>query len=282
MKKDKPKGPTSGAKPRPSATLDLSKKEVVDVREAIANQRGLFVATPVHSEVSLHFMKSCLDLQKECLLNQTNITFQLMKSSLVTQGRNLCVASFLDSNADAMVFIDADISFSVRSIYRLFSCPYEVSLIAYPMKTIDPTKYRHDDNKRPSDHPDTKGFIFPVELPDLNKINMEKGFIEVQKGPTGCMMIKRTAIEKMVKAYPELYIKQKTMINAKLVDKPNYYNFFDTYWDAKEKTYLGEDFYFCKLRKKIGGQIWCLADEEIAHVGEKLYKGKLIQEFVKK
>ncbi len=96
------------------------------------------------------------------------------------------------------------------------------------------------------------------------------------------MMIKRTAIEKMVKAYPELYIKQKTMINAKLVDKPNYYNFFDTYWDAKEKTYLGEDFYFCKLWKKIGGQIWCLADEEIAHVGEKLYKGKLIQEFVKK
>ena len=65
-------------------------------------------------------MKSCLDLQKECLLNNTNISFQLMKSSLVTQGRNLCVSAFLESNADHFLFIDSDISFSVRSIYRLF------------------------------------------------------------------------------------------------------------------------------------------------------------------
>ena len=128
--------------------------------EALAKSKGLFVATPVHSEVCLHYMKSCLDLQKECLLNSTSITFQLMKSSLVTQGRNLCVAAFLSSTADQMCFIDEDISFSVLSIYRLYDCPYEVSLVPYPMKTVDANKFRQDDVKRPSDHPDTKGYIF--------------------------------------------------------------------------------------------------------------------------
>ena len=146
---------------------------------ALKKSAGLFIATPVHSEVCLHYMKSCLDLQKECLLNNTNITFQLMKSSLVTQGRNLCVAAFLSSGSAQMCFIDADISFSVRAIYRLFESPYEVSLVPYPMKTVDANKFRNDDVKRPSDHPDTKGYIFPVELPNMNEVNMRAGFVEI-------------------------------------------------------------------------------------------------------
>ena len=249
--------------------------------KALKESKGLFVATPVHSEVCLHYMKSCLDLQKECLLNSTSITFQLMKSSLVTQGRNLCVAAFLSSTADQMCFIDADISFSVRSIYRMYECPYEVSLVPYPMKTVDANKFRQDDVKRPSDHPDTKGYMFPVELTNMDAINMHNGFVEIKKGPTGCMMIKRSAFDKLIKAYPDLTVKQTTMINGKMVERPNYYNFFDTYYSKETKLYLGEDFNFCKLWTDIGEKIYALADEEISHVGEKMYSGKLLQELTK-
>ena len=43
------------------------------------------------------------------------------------------------------------------------------------MKTVDANKFRKDDVKRPSDHPDTKGYIFPVELPNMNDgINMQQ------------------------------------------------------------------------------------------------------------
>jgi hypothetical protein len=257
------------------------KKAKEEKLEKIKKSKALFVGTPVHSEVSLHFMKSCLDLQKECLLNNTNISFQLMKSSLVTQGRNLCVSAFLESNADHFLFIDSDISFSVRSIYRLFQSPYEVTFVAYPMKTIDADKFKADEEKRPDDAPNTKGLIFPVELMNTANIDMKDGFIEVEKGPTGCMMIKRSAFEKLIKAHPELKIKQQTYINGKAVDRPNYYNFFDTYFDPVNKTYSGEDFYFCKIWKELGEKIYCIADEEIGHVGEHIYAGKLIQEFVK-
>ena len=110
---------------------------------------------------------------------------------------------------------------------------------------------------------------------------MHNGFTEIKKGPTGCMMIKRSAFEKMMKAYPDLTVLQKTLVNGKMVDRPNYYNFFDTYYNKKTKIYLGEDFNFCKLWTDIGGKIYALADEDISHVGEKMYSGKLLQELTK-
>ena len=54
------------------------KKAKEEKLEKIKKSKALFVGTPVHSEVSLHFMKSCLDLQKECLLNNIQPMFELV------------------------------------------------------------------------------------------------------------------------------------------------------------------------------------------------------------
>lgn len=245
------------------------------------NKNHLMVCTPVHSEVSIHYMKACLDLQKECILNKTKITFQLMKSSLVTQGRNLCASAFMNSDADQMLFIDSDIEFSTRSVYRLFKSPHEVSLIPYPMKQKTDAKFRKDFDTRPDDSIHSMGHLFPIEIPDINDIRPQDGFIEVSKGPTGMMMIKRSAFDKLKEHYKELVISQKTLVNGELIDRPNYYNFFDTYWSPKNKTYMGEDFYFCKLWTSIGGKIHALCDEEISHIGEYKYTGKVKDEFYK-
>ena len=245
------------------------------------NKNHLMVCTPVHSDVSIHFMRACLDLQKECILNKTKVTFQLMKSSLVTQGRNLLASSFLNSDADQMLFIDSDIEFSTRSVYRLFNCKHEISLIPYPMKQRTDNKFRQDFEARPDDDIKTMGMLFPIELPDTKNITPVDGFIEVKKGPTGMMMIKRSAFNKLIEHYKELIIKQKTMMNGELVDRPNYFNFFDTYWSPKDKTYMGEDFFFCKLWTSINQKIYALVDEEISHIGEHHYTGKVKDEFYK-
>ena len=44
---------------------------------------------------------------------------QLMKSSLVTAGRNLCVSHFLNSDFTHMLFIDSDILFYTDSIFKM-------------------------------------------------------------------------------------------------------------------------------------------------------------------
>lgn len=252
------------------------------LKQIKASGDSLFVATPVHSMCDLHYMKSCLDLQKECLLHNVNITFQIMQSSLVTQGRNLCVDAFLNTDHKQFLFIDSDIAFNPRSIFRLYDSPYDVTVIPYPMKSINKNKFDSDYKKRPDDDPRSMGLIFPVELPNNEDITIDKGFLKIKRGPTGCMMIKRHVFEKMVDAYPQLKIKQHTMINGRLEEKKFFYNFFDSWHNPEDKTYTGEDFYFCKLWTDIGGEIYALCDEYIEHLGVHSYQGRLIQELTKK
>ena len=104
--------------------------------------------------------------------------------------------------------------------------------------------------------------------------------IELSHSMTGCMMIKREALQKMIDAYPDLTIKQKTMVDGKQVDKPNLYNFFDTYYDTDTKLYYGEDFAFSRLWTKIGGKCMALITEYITHIGEYQFTGRLIDEMV--
>ena len=72
---------------------------------------SIFVATPVHSECSIHYTQALLEFQKMSLEKGVETQFCLLKSSLITQGRNLCVSAFLESNRTHMLFIDSDIYF---------------------------------------------------------------------------------------------------------------------------------------------------------------------------
>ena len=39
---------------------------------------------------------------------------------------------------------------------------------------------------------------YPMKVPDPNNINLNKGVMEVTDSPTGCMLIKKKCIEKMI------------------------------------------------------------------------------------
>ncbi len=80
---------------------------------------NIFLATPVHSDVSIHYTQSLLEFQKYCFENKIKITFQLFKSSLITQGRNLCVGSFMETGHSHLLFVDADIDFQAKSIQAM-------------------------------------------------------------------------------------------------------------------------------------------------------------------
>jgi len=239
----------------------------------------LFVGTPVHSDVSIHYFKACLEFQKECFVRKIPIMFQVMKSSLVTQGRQLCVASFLQSDCTHLLFIDSDISFSYKAIERLLAYDKDITLIPYPIKSMDSDKIKAKIKAGSELDAKLLGNQYTMSITDPTNIKMENGFIEVERGPAGCMLIKREALDKLIKEYPEFTIEQHTLIDGKLVKRPHMYNFFDTYWNPEDKTYTGEDFYFCKLAKHAGIKMYALVDEYISHHGEFTYTGRLIDEF---
>lgn len=242
---------------------------------------SIFVGTPVHSDVSIHYFKACLEFQKECFVRKIPVMFQVMKSSLVTQGRQLCVSGFMGTKATHMLFIDSDISFNYRTIERMINYDKEICLVPYPIKGLDFEKIKKRIKEGCEIDPKVLGNQYTMSVPDPNNVKVENGFIEVERGPAGCMLIKREVFEKLIKEYSEFTINQHTLIDGKLVTREHMYNFFDTYWDPKAKTYTGEDFYFCRLCKDVGIKMYALVDEYISHHGEFSYTGRLIDEFKK-
>ena len=62
--------------------------------------------------------------------------FQLFKSSLVTQGRNLCVSAFLQTKCTHLLFIDSDIAFKPHSLQHLLDADKDVISVPYPLKDM--------------------------------------------------------------------------------------------------------------------------------------------------
>ena len=248
-------------------------------------QVRLCVGTPVHSEVSIHYTQCLLEIQKEFMKKGNNVSFLMHKSSLITQGRNLTVASFLETNADYLLFLDSDIAIGTHVIEKMINADKDVICVPYPLKSIQWSKLKEKFEKgmiKTMDDMETGGCTYPVRIPDTTDINMTNGVIEITHAPAGCLLIKRSVFDELIKTYPDRKIKQKSVINGQYEEKQFYYNFFDTIHDKKTQTYMGEDFGFCKLWTGIGGKIFAVVDEYIMHVGEHQYIGRYMDEFIKR
>jgi len=244
----------------------------------------IFVATPVHSDASIHYVQSLLKFQQNCLLNNIMVSFSLMKSSLVTQGRNLCVAGMFEepNKYDYLLFIDSDIEFSFKLIMKMIQKDKDVIAYPYPLKAIDWNKLDKAKQAREVTDPQLYskfGYTWPIKLENRLNITVVDGVAEVSHAPTGCMLIKRSVFEKMMKELPELKVNQSTILNGEMVEREYYYNFFDTYHEPETKKYYGEDFGFCKRWAEVGGKCHILVDDEyITHVGEYRYTGRLLDD----
>jgi hypothetical protein len=245
----------------------------------------IMVCTPCHSEVSMHYTQAVLKFQQECIKNNILVSFTLLKSSLVTQGRNLCVADFLshEHNYEYLLFIDSDIDFQFSTIMKMIEKDKDIIACPYPMKTIDDDKIwkmlteKYEMIKSKSDVVKS-GYMYPIKVPDKNRIAMDNDIIEATHVPTGCMLIKRHVLTSMIEKHPELEIFQPTIINGKEVKKPNFYNLFDTLHDPDTKRYYGEDFGFCQRWTDMGGKVYAYVTDYITHVGEHSYCGRFLDE----
>ena len=243
----------------------------------------IFVAIPCHSEMSIHTVQSLLVLQQECIQKRIIISFSLMKSSLVQQGRNLLVSEFMNDSMkyDYLLFIDSDIDFQSKTIFKMIEKDKDIIACPYPMKTFDWDKAwnrLHKEGIDEADHLMKSGFTFPIKVHNRNEITVNDGVAEVSHAPTGCMLIKRSVIEKMMKEYPNLKIHQPTIVNGKEAFKENFYNLFDCVHDPETKEFFGEDFGFCKRWTEIDGKIYVYILDYITHVGEYQFCGRLWDE----
>jgi hypothetical protein len=223
---------------------------------------SVFFATPCYGGlVTDQFFLSIFKASQE--LVRHGITFRLTtlrNESLVTRARNILSAMFLESGATHLFFIDADIEFDPDSVIRMLAMDKDIIAAAYPKKAL-PIQYAMNFK-----------YIDPVK----KQIRVENGAVEVWDASTGFFCIKREVFEKMMLAYPDLHYKNDSNIDPKL--QKFCYAFFDTMIDKDENgdnRYLSEDYTFCRLWQRLGGEIWMDPNTRLNHVGSYTFEGDL-------
>jgi hypothetical protein len=179
-----------------------------------------------------------------CLLNEQllareigdDLQFQFLPScSHAAMGRNQLAQTFMDSDADRLVFLDADVTFESGAIIKIAHKPVDFVGGAY--------RFKMDEE------------LYPVGWLDKKELwANELGLLEVKTLPGGFLSLSRNVFEKLKAAHPEReYEHFGKMAHC-------YFQMLFT-----EGHLYGEDSYFCKEWRDIGGQVFLDPEIELTH-----------------
>jgi hypothetical protein len=221
----------------------------------------LMIATPMYGgQCTAHFAYYNIELAK--LAVQYNLTIRhefITTESLITRGRNGLANIFLDSGFTHMLFIDADISFDPKDVFKMLSHNKLIVCGGYPIKGIDWNSIETAvKNNVPADK--LQQYASPLVYNKLPGQLSRNGLIEVSEAGTGFMMIKREVYERLADKVPS-YISNQYGANAGVSIK----EFFST--SINNGVLLSEDYHFCKLWRKYGGKIFVDTTVKLHHIG---------------
>jgi len=207
----------------------------------------------------------------------------IANESLVTRARNVLLAYFLNSDYTHLLFIDADIEFQTEDVLKLYAHDKDVVVGAYPKKGVAWEKIKstmQEDGAKDKEYSNrdiaAMGSDYAINFKFINKelkqIAVENGLIKLHDAGTGFMMIRRDAILKMIKAYPEFKYNNDVNISDPGM-KEHFYAMFDTMIDPIDRRYLSEDYTFCRRWQEIGGDIWLDPSISLNHYGHFCFQG---------
>jgi len=240
----------------------------------------IFIATPMYGGMCTGTYALNLTTTPS-VLNQNGIgmTFSLMlNESLITRARNRFAHDFLQSDATHLMFIDADISWQPYDIVEMVRADVDVICGIYPKKEIN----WHDVHAAvlrgvPAEelHNYTGSFVVnTIDSKDATgRIDQP---IEIGKGGTGFMLIKREVIEKVSEVAPKYSNDMFTVVNPKDVGT-QIANIFDTSISPDDNRYLSEDYHFCDLARSNGFRIWAAPWAQLTHTGTYIFSGGLMR-----
>ena len=258
----------------------------------------LRVCTPMYGgSGNVNYFRSILELQKVCLYYGLELDFDFIEGeSLITRARNDLANEFLDSDSTHLLFIDADISFNPISVFELLIQRKDIVGATYPVKDIN-WKQIWECSKSLLGKPDFDQSKFePEELsnfvgrytfnPEIEpkeggghklsqksmKLNESQKVLDIA---TGFLLIKREVFEKIKSDNPHLKFKEERerYLAKGYVDYQ--YAFFDTGICEETNRYLSEDYFFCKLAKNSGFDIWLCPWIPLTHIGPFDYVGNI-------
>jgi hypothetical protein len=91
--------------------------------------------------------------------------------------------------------------------------------------------------------------------------------VEVQCLPGGFMCVSRDMAQRMAGAYRELWYRDGSTVERRVIDV------FGTYTDAETRQFWSEDYAFCQRWRQIGGDVWLDPNILLTHNGTTVFDG---------
>lgn len=196
--------------------------------------------------------------------------------SLITRARNECVRAFLETDADYLMFIDADIAFDGKAVAQLLYGVKDIACGVYPKKEVAWKRVLQAARDGHEDLSNYAGaFVFNM-IGDQDAETDADGFIEVRHGGTGFMLIHRRVFEQLSSAVPEYRISTNKDPITGEYEYPLVKEFFTTSIDPNG-TLLSEDYHFCELWRANGGSVHVNPFIKLGHVGKYTFTGDIIK-----
>ena len=252
----------------------------------------LIILTPCYnSSMYVTYTESLLQTMFMCKDLGINATVHFCRNdSLVSRARNNLIAKAMSiPTATHFLFIDADITWSPFDILKLLVADKHIVGGIYPIKNYEFDKLAANPNavndifarKNKSQLKDafsnkeylqTNMVRYNINYVS-NMLEIENNLTKVKHLATGFMLIKRSVIEVMSKAFPQTkYVDDVNFLSGKENDFA--YALFDC--GVEDNHYLSEDWMFCRRWQKMGGSVYADITINLDHTGVETYKGSFI------
>lgn len=240
----------------------------------------IYVATPMYGGLAhSRYIESIMTLMSHCRQEDISISFAFMgNESLITRARNALTHEFLKSPCTHLFFIDADIGFRSIDAIKMIKADVDVIAGVYPKKDIN----------WPAVAEAAKAGVPAMELKGhagdfvINVDHVPEGGLHVKtdepfpvsNAGTGMMLIKRGVFEDL-KEYVPQYKNNMSSQNLGLIHQDMIYEFFSTSIDPIHEVLLSEDYHFCQLWKRAGGEVHIAPWADLTHNGTYEFSGHM-------
>ncbi len=218
--------------------------------------------------------RAILATQSALMQKGVKVSIREFSDPHITRARNEMVAATL-ANADYthLLMIDADTGFEPRTVLRMLAFDKDVVGGAYPRRRYEFDRLKDVTVTEPKLAAQMMlSFVMSPLYREGNKLDIVKGFVKAKFVGTGCLLLKRTALEKMSRIMGHLRITADKPIPKK--EEPHLYSFFDAIPKGRDGKYLATDYAFCeRWMHNCMGEIWCDVTGRYTHNGPSVFEG---------
>jgi len=228
------------------------------------------------------FAMSAASLFVRSIQDHKNVSFistGIFFESLISRGRNAAAAGALHYECDYLLFVDVDVAFDSRDVFKLISHDKDVVCGLYTKKYYSKEKINFLAANRPdvfkTDEWKSLATDFSSESDPrfISSLKAGNTLVPVKYAATGFMLIKTSVFRSIAKA--RLDLKYHNEVDGYMNFGDNFYNFFPSNINPETKKYESEDYGFCNLWRSLGGVIYAAPSIKLVHIGSHPYEGDI-------